>query len=71
MDEHPVVSLHPSPPPPRNYTSVNEGYISVADPGEGPGGGGVRSPLILDQTETIRAKSFFETAPPPPISGSG
>ena len=38
MDEHPVVPFTPLPPPPRNYTSVNEGYSLVADPGEGPGG---------------------------------
>ena len=57
---------------------------SVADPGEGPGGGG---PLFVDQTEVRRAEKFFsrttplppylrvwKTPPPPPLisrSGSG
>ena len=40
----------------------------MADLGEGPGG---PPPLVLDQTETRRAeKIFFETVPPPVISGS-
>ena len=37
---------------------------SVADPGEGPGGGG---PLFVDQTEVRRAEKFFSrTTPLPP-----
>ena len=38
--------------------------MSVADPGEEPGGPG--PPLFLDQTEARRAeKRLFETGPPP------
>ena len=42
----------------------NNMNITVADPGEGPGGGPV-PPLFLDQTEAQRAeKNFFQTVPP-------
>ena len=43
--------------------------FSVADPGEGPGGG--RLTLFLDQTEAPKAETFLETGtppPPPPLS---
>ena len=37
--------------------------ITVADPGEGPGGAATR--LVLDQTEALRAeKDFFPDHPP-------
>ena len=34
----------------------NEKGTAVADPGEGPEGGGVLSPLFLDQTEARRGR---------------
>ena len=41
--------------------------ITVADPGEGPGG--AAPPLALDQTEALKAeKKIFSTPPPPPLS---
>ena len=47
-------------------------YFKVADPGEWPGGGEVKSPLILDQTEARRAENFLGgDRPPPLILGSG
>ena len=49
------------------FSSARKPYrIAVADPGEGPGGGG---PLFLDQTEARREKkNVFETPPPHPLS---
>ena len=49
---------------------------TVADLGEGPGGGGFGGSLFLDQTDARRAKQIFfgdhPPAPPPPLtSGSG
>ena len=41
-------------------------YFKVADPGEWPGGGEVKSPLILDQTEARRAENFLGGDRPPP-----
>ena len=39
--------------------------ITIADPGEGPGGPPSPPPSFLDQNETRRAeKIFFETGPP-------
>ena len=55
----PKTFFHPSP---RNYTHfVDEGYSSVAEPGEGPGG---PPPLFLDQTEPPRAEKNFLKPPP-------
>ena len=42
-------------------------YFKVADPGEWQGGGGeVKSPLILDQTEARREENFLGGDRPPP-----
>ena len=63
MYEHPVVSFHPSPPPfPRNYTPVNEGYISVVDPGEGLGG---PHPSYIRPNWGPESRKFFLRPPPP------
>ena len=44
--------------------------ITVADPGEGPGG--AAPPLVLDQTEALTAeKKNFSTPPPPPALSKG
>ena len=43
--------------------------LSVADPGEGPGGPG--SPLFLDQNGARRAEKCLFLRPPPLISESG
>ena len=41
--------------------------ITVADPGEGPGG--VAPPLVLDQTEALKAeKKIFPHHPPPRVT---
>ena len=61
--------FHPAPPAPplpsRNYTHfLDEGYSSVVEPGEGPGGPPL---LFIGQTEAPRAeKNFFN--PPPHLS---
>ena len=55
--------LPPPLPPPPYLKGCTTGNLTVADPGEGPGGPGPT--LFFDQTEAQRAKKKFFWRPPP------
>ena len=63
----PPLSPLPSPLPPY-LKGCTTGNLTVADPGEGPGGHGPT--LFFDQTEAQSAKKKFFWRPPPPLPPS-